>query len=37
MGILREAPQAYYNNTSPDFGNYRQIPLQEIIDSFNAA
>ena len=37
MGILRQAPQAYYDNTSPDFGNYRQIPLQEIIDSFNAA
>ena len=36
MGILREAPQAYYDNTTPDFGNYRQIPLQEIIDSFRA-
>ena len=36
MGILREAPQSYYDNTNADFGNYRQIPLQDIIDSFAA-
>jgi hypothetical protein len=36
MGILKEAPQAYYDNTNPDWGNYRYIPLSEIIDSFNA-
>ena len=36
MGIIRSAPQAYYDNTSPDWGNYRYIPLNEIIDSFNA-
>ena len=36
MGILKEAPQAYYDNTNPDWGNYRYIPLGEIIDSFNA-
>ena len=36
MGILRSEPGAYYDNTSPDFGNYRYIPLTEIIDSFTA-
>ena len=36
MGILRSEPEAYYDNTSPDFGNYRYIPLTEIIDSFAA-
>ncbi len=36
MGILKEAPQAYYDNTNPDWGNYRYIQLSEIIDSFNA-
>jgi len=36
MGILRSEPAAYYDNTSPDFGNYRYIPLTEIIDSFTA-
>ena len=37
MGIIKSAPQAYYDNTSPDFGNYRYIPLSDIIASFNAA
>tara|TARA_R110000744_G_scaffold58846_5_gene122749 strand:+ start:1175 stop:2101 length:927 start_codon:yes stop_codon:yes gene_type:complete len=36
MGILRQAPLAYYDNTTPDWGNYRYIPLNEIIDSFAA-
>tara|TARA_Y100001936_G_scaffold30606_1_gene28692 strand:+ start:13613 stop:14551 length:939 start_codon:yes stop_codon:yes gene_type:complete len=36
MGIIKSAPQAYYDNTNPDFGNYRYIPLNEIIDSFAA-
>ena len=36
MGIIKSAPQAYYDNTAPDFGNYRYIPLNEIIDSFRA-
>tara|TARA_R110002167_G_scaffold48630_4_gene143252 strand:- start:501 stop:1436 length:936 start_codon:yes stop_codon:yes gene_type:complete len=36
MGILRSEPEAYYDNTLPDFGNYRYIPLTEIIDSFAA-
>ena len=36
MGILRSEPEAYYDNTNPDFGNYRYIPLTEIIDSFAA-
>ena len=36
MGILRSEPEAYYDNTSPDFGNYRYIPLTEVIDSFTA-
>jgi len=36
MGILRSEPEAYYDNTTPDFGNYRYIPLTEIIDSFAA-
>ena len=36
MGILKQAPQTYYG-ASGDYGNYRQIPLQEIIDSFSAA
>tara|TARA_R110000824_G_scaffold115478_1_gene266600 strand:- start:25225 stop:26148 length:924 start_codon:yes stop_codon:yes gene_type:complete len=35
MGIIRSAPQAYYA-TGGDHGNYRYIPLNEIIDSFNA-
>ena len=35
MGILKQAPQTYYA-TGGDHGNYRQIPLQEIIDSFRA-
>ena len=35
MGILKQAPQTYYA-TGGDHGNYRQIPLQEIIDSFSA-
>jgi len=37
MGIIKSNPYTYYDNTSPDFGNYRYIPLREIIDSFNAA
>ena len=36
MGILRSDPYTYYDNTSPDFGNYRYISLTEIIDSFSA-
>jgi len=36
MGIIKSAPQAYYDNTDQDFGNYRYIPLNEIIDSFAA-
>jgi len=36
MGILRSEPQAYYTSAGTH-GDYRQIPLQEIIDSFNAA
>lgn len=36
MGILRSEPQAYYGS-SGTHGDYRQIPLQEIIDSFRAA
>ncbi len=36
MGILRSNPHTYYDNTDPDFGNYRYIPLTEIIDSFAA-
>ena len=36
MGILRSEPQAYYTSTGTH-GDYRQIPLQEIIDSFRAA
>ncbi len=36
MGILRSEPQAYYAS-SGTHGDYRQIPLQEIIDSFEAA
>ena len=36
MGILRSNPYTYYDNTSPDFGNYRYINLTEIIDSFSA-
>jgi hypothetical protein len=37
MGIIKSAPQAYYDNTNPDFGNYRYVPLNDIIGSFNAA
>ena len=37
MGIIKSAPQAYYDNTNPDFGNYRYVPLSDIIASFNAA
>lgn len=36
MGILRSNQYTYYDNTSPDFGNYRYINLTEIIDSFSA-
>ena len=36
MGILRSEPQAYYASDGTH-GDYRQIPLQEIIDSFRAA
>ena len=37
MGIIKSAPQTYYDNTNPDFGNYRYVPLSDIIGSFNAA
>lgn len=40
MGVLRSEPQDYYdiNGVNDDgvYGNYRYIPLSEIIDSFNA-
>jgi|TARA_R110000823_G_scaffold7244_3_gene26543 hypothetical protein len=36
MGILRSEPQAYYASAG-DHGNYRYIPLSDIIDSFTAA
>lgn len=36
MGVLRQAGQTYYG-ASGDYGSYRQIPLQEIVDSFSAA
>ena len=35
MGILRAEPQGYYEHDG-DHGNYRYIPLTEIIDSFAA-
>ena len=35
MGVIKQAPQAYYA-TGGDHGDYRYIPLNEIIDSFNA-
>jgi hypothetical protein len=35
MGVIKQAPQTYYN-TGGDHGDYRYIPLNEIIDSFNA-
>ena len=36
MGIQRANPFTYYDNSGPDFGSYRYIPLSEIIDSFSA-
>ena len=40
MGVLRSEPQDYYdiNGVNEDgvYGDYRYIPLNEIIDSFNA-
>ena len=40
MGVLRSEPQDYYDINGVDddgvYGNYRYIPLSEIIDSFNA-
>jgi len=35
MGIITSAPQTYYGSGG-DHGDYRYIPLNEIIDSFNA-
>jgi len=35
MGILRSEPEAYYASAGTH-GDYRQMPLQEIIDSFSA-
>lgn len=35
MGVIKQAPLTYYN-TGGDHGDYRYIPLNEIIDSFNA-
>ena len=35
MGILKDLPIDYYD-TGGDHGNYRYIPLSEIIDSFTA-
>ena len=35
MGIIRSAPQTYYGSGG-DHGDYRYVPLNEIIDSFNA-
>ena len=35
MGVIKQAPLTYYR-TGGDHGDYRYIPLNEIIDSFNA-
>ena len=35
MGIVRQAARAYYG-TSGEHGSYQYIPLDEVIDSFNA-
>ena len=37
MGLTYDSSATYYDNTSPDYGNYQFISLQEIIDSFKAA
>ena len=37
MGLTYDNTSTYYDNTSPDYGNYQFISLQEIIDSFKAA
>mgnify|MGYP003136873435 CR=1 FL=1 len=37
MGLTYDNTSAYYDNTSPDYGNYQFISLEEIIDSFRAA
>ena len=36
MGLTYDSSSTYYDNTSPDYGNYQFISLQEIIDSFKA-
>ena len=36
MGILKQQPGIYYD-TGGNHGDYRQLSLQEIIESFNAA
>jgi hypothetical protein len=36
MGITRANPYTYYDNSSPDFGSYRYIPLSDVINSFAA-
>jgi len=37
MGLTYDNSATYYDNTSPDYGSYGFISLQEIIDSFKAA
>ena len=37
MGLTYDSSSTYYDNTSPDYGGYQFISLQEIIDSFKAA
>ena len=37
MGLTYDSSATYYDNTSPDYGNYQFISLQEIIDSFKSA
>ena len=37
MGLTYDNSATYYDSTTPDYGNYQFISLQEIIDSFKAA
>ena len=36
MGLTYDNSATYYDNTTPDYGGYQFISLQEIIDSFKA-
>tara|TARA_R100001594_G_scaffold149150_1_gene206153 strand:+ start:33 stop:926 length:894 start_codon:yes stop_codon:yes gene_type:complete len=36
MGLTYDSSSTYYDNSSPDYGSYQFISLQEIIDSFKA-